>query len=68
MLQLALKAKQAQWSLRDQDTDLTRNLSSPSTSGLVRADQIADDLRRSSPDTSASSQQGRHSGQQSDLS
>ena len=53
VLQLALKAKQAQLSLRDQDTDLNRGLSSPSTSCLVRADQIADDLRRFSPGTSA---------------
>jgi hypothetical protein len=41
VLQLALQAKQAQWSLRDQGTGLTRSLSNLSTSCLVWADQVA---------------------------
>jgi hypothetical protein len=41
VLQVALQVKQAQWSLRDQTTDLSRSLSRLSESCLRWADQIA---------------------------
>jgi starvation-inducible DNA-binding protein len=56
LLQLGLQVKQAQWSLRDQSTKLSKSLSGLSVSCLRWADQIAQALAKANvpPDGRAS--------------